>query len=142
MANIYLLIYIAKGEGYQESIPSRKWSKSIYLGSSYSTKDTVKRIRRQDTNSEKIFVATISDKGFVIKNKELKQLDNKKSINKSLNKKKAKDLYNEQPMGNSFHFLLLLRVSLEEERLMKNKWKSSICGEISVDHIIQKIECA
>ena len=58
MANIYLLIYIAKGEGYQESIPSRKWSKSIYLGSSYSTKDTVKRIRRQDTNSEKIFAKT------------------------------------------------------------------------------------
>ena len=49
-ANIYLLIYIAKGEGYQESIPSRKWSKSIYLGSSYSAKDTVKRIKRQDTN--------------------------------------------------------------------------------------------
>lgn len=44
----------------------------------------------QTSNSEKIFVATISDKGFVIKNKELKQLDNKKSINKSLNKKKSK----------------------------------------------------
>ena len=33
------------------------------------------------------------------------------------------------------------RAGAEEERLMKNKWKSSICGEISIDHIIQKIVC-
>lgn len=29
-----------------------------------------------------------------------------------------------------------------EGRLMKNKWKSSICGEISADHIIQEIQCS
>lgn len=59
----------------------------------YSSKETIHKMKMQTSNSDKIFVATISDKGFVIKNKELKQLDNKKSINKSLNKKKAKDLY-------------------------------------------------
>ena len=59
----------------------------------YSSKETIHKMKMQTSNSEKIFVANISDKGFVIKNKELKQLDNKKSINKSLNKKKAKDLY-------------------------------------------------
>ena len=54
----------------------------IRIKNSYATKDTIKKVKRQPTEWQKIFAIQVSDKGFMFrKYKEYLQVNNKKTNN-------------------------------------------------------------